>query len=523
MGGRHGHGDGVTSASGRLQHHICRISLAPVKLLSRCTATLRRAYAILVLFVLAVHPAFAASATTAEPLQLSKGIYPLTDRSLIGEMRDVQHLLHSPVRREVVLTMDRPWEGKMSAYGKILRDSDGKVRLYYRGGGDIDPPEVTCVAFSDDGVSFVRPSLKLYDIRGTRENNVVFTAAERPSYGESHNFSPFLDTNPAAPAEAKWKAVALKSGEDEHGERRRMLTVLASPDGLRWKHLTDRPVIRTGSFDSLNIAFFDQPRGEYACYFRVGNSGMRSFGRARSKDFVSWTIDDPLTFQPPQDEQWYTNGVTPYPGVPGLYLALPMRFVPQRKTVGDPPRKTDGLSDAVLISSRDGSTWTQTFRGAFIRPGPESANWGNAHGNNTPLAGIIETAAGEWSIYWFEDGVIGTPRIRRGTVRAHGLASIRAGADEGEFVTPLLHAAGASGRSLKLNFSTSAVGSIRVEVLGRDGKPVDRFTRQDCEELYGDEPARIVRWRSGATLPADTPFRLRFLLREADLYALQLE
>ncbi len=304
----------------------------------------------------------------AEPVVMKPGIHPLVDGHLTGSVRGVTHRLHPPVRREVVLAMDRPWEGSMSGYGSVMRDNEGRIRLYYRGGGDIDPPEVTCVAYSRDGIQFERPSLGLYKIRGSRENNVVFTA-DKPSYGESHNFAPFLDSKPGVPEDQRWKAVALRRDTDETGERRKMLTVLASPDGLNWKHLADRPVIRTGSFDSLNIAFFDNALGEYVCYYRLSNEGRRSFARVRSADFLQWMFEDPLVFRPGQDEQWYTNGVAGWPGVPGLLLALPMRFVPERKAVGDPPRTTNGVSDAVLMTSRDGRSWDRTFREAFVRPG----------------------------------------------------------------------------------------------------------------------------------------------------------
>lgn len=455
---------------------------------------------------------------TTRALALPPGVHSLIDRSLIADLKSAEHRLHPPERCDVVLTLDRRWEGPMSGYGTALRDPDGRIRLYYRGGGDIDPPEVTCLAVSDDGTHFTRPDIGAFTVRGTKQNNVVFTA-DRPSYGESHNFAPFLDANPAALPDAKWKAVALRTDTDDKGERHRMLTVLASADGRAWRHLAERPVIRSGGFDSLNVAFFDIARGEYACYFRVGRDGRRSFARAHSPDFLHWELDAPLVFRPEQDEQWYTNGVTPYPGTPSLYLALPMRFIPERKQIGDPPRKTDGLSDAVLMSSRDGLAWDRTFREALIRPGPKPDNWGNAHGNNTPLTGIIETAPGEWSIYWFENYGQKAPRIRRGTVRAHGLASVHAGADGGEFITPPLRFDPGHDQ-LRLNAATSAAGSVRVEVLDSDARPLEGFTAPDAVEFYGDEPAALVRWKGTDRLPSNRDLRLRFILRDADIYAL---
>lgn len=457
-------------------------------------------------------------------LLLQPGPHPLIDRLLIADMRGVTHQLHPPDPREIVLTMDRPWEGTMSGYGIVLRDPDGKTRLYYRGGGDIDPPEVTCVAMSDDGITFTRPNTGLYEIRGTRENNVVYTAT-RPSYGESHNFAPFLDANPAAPDDARWKAVALRIDVDNNGERQRMLTILASPDGLNWRHLSDKPVIRTGAFDSLNLAFFDPAVAQYLCYFRVGINGMRSFARAHSPDFMTWTIDPPLDFRPPQDEQWYTNGVTPYPGVPRLYIAMPMRFVPERKSIGDPPREVNGLSDSVLITSRDGIAWDRTFREAYRRPGPDPANWGDAHGNNTPIAGISETSPIEWSVYWFEGSATGAmPHIRRGVVRPHGFASIHAGADAGEFITPPLQLPdGVQRATLLLNFATSARGSVHVALLDAESQPIAGYTPGECTELYGDELERTVTWKGGDSLPVATPFRIRIVCKDADVFAFTIK
>lgn len=412
----------------------------------------------------------------------------------------------------------------MSGYGCVMRDEAlGEFRMFYRGGGDIDPPEVTCIATSPDGISWTRPALSLFTIDGITTNNVVWTAS-RPSYGESHNFSPFIDANPACPPDARYKAVALQY------EETRKLGAWASPDGIHWRRLRDEAIIsRGGGFDSLNVAFWDPNIAQYVCYSRVGSNGLRSIQWCASPDFLNWGEPAPLEFRPPQTEQYYTNGVTLYPRSPRLYLAFPMRFVPERKTVGQPPRDTDGLSDAVLLTSRDGRQWRRTFREAFIRPGPDPNNWGEAHGNQTPLTGLLQTGEGELSIYWFEGYVSGTPRIRRGAIRLDGFASLHAGAREGEMITAPLSftaAADAPAPRLLLNFSTSALGSVRVEVQDASGRPIPGFALSDCDVIWGDELARPVTWKGGSTLPASTAassFRLRFVLLDADLFAFEVK
>ena len=79
------------------------------------------------------------------------------------------------------------------------------------------------------------------------------------------------------------------------------------------------------------------------------------------------------------------------------------------------------------------------------------------------------------------------------------------------------------GKELTLNFSTSAAGDVRVELQWPDGQPIPGFSLDDCQEVFGDELERTVTWKDGSDVGklAGQPVRLRFALRDADLYAFQ--
>jgi hypothetical protein len=473
-----------------------------------------------------LNPAIGAPARAAadnRPLQIGSERVLLVDHWAIARMDGARLRLHSPCRREAVFTFDAPWEGAQSGYVTLVQDED-HYRLYYRGGGDL-VREYTCVAFSDDAIHWTRPKLGLFEFEGSKDNNIIWTG-EKKAYWESHNFSPFIDTNPAARPEARYKAVtlsrAIPPGETDD---RKVLFAFTSPDGIHWKRLQDTPIITQGSFDSHNVAFWDPVLQRYVCYLRHGREGKRSISRATSVDFVHWTDSVPLEFDGTPIEHFYTNGIVFYDRSRLTYLGFPMRFIPpsERNIVGFDKRKTDGLSDAVFMSSQDGLNWHRPFMEAFIRPGLDPKNWGGAHGNNTPAWGLLQTGPGELSIYWSEHysnypetDLI--PHLRRGTVRLDGFASVNADYEGGEMITkPLVF----KGRELSINYSTSAVGSITVEVQDLRGKPAEGYTLADCEPIWGDEIERTVRWNSGTDLGrlAGKPVRLRFVLKDADLYA----
>jgi hypothetical protein len=458
-------------------------------------------------------------AAAEAPINVGSRLQLFVDRQIMASMQNTRLELHHPVPREVVFKFDADWEGGMSAYVTVMQDGD-LFRMYYRGGGE-ETEEVTCMATSHDGVQWTRPRLGLHEFKRSKENNIIYRG-RRKAHWESHNFTPFKDTNPAASKESRYKALGLGRHVRPDGEDVKALVALESFDGVNWRRMQEAAIITAGSFDSQNVAFWDGARGEYVCYFRDGRpvpgaGKIRSVLRTTSKDFIHWSKPAWLDFGNTPLEQFYVNTIIPYLREPTLLLGFPMRFVPERKVVGAEARRVDGVSDAVLISSRDGLRFDRTFMEAFIRPGLDPLNWGNAHGNNTPAWGLLPTGTNELSIYWAEHHG-GTPQLRRGTLRVDGFASVRAPYQGGSFVTRPFRF---QGRSLRLNYSTSAVGSVRAEIQDAAGNPIRGFALADSTELFGDEIERQVAWKNKTDLSrlSGTPIRLRFEMKDADLFS----
>jgi len=76
---------------------------------------------------------------------------------------------------------------------------------------------------------------------------------------------------------------------------------------------------------------------------------------------------------------------------------------------------------------------------------------------------------------------------------------------------------------LCVNCSTSAAGSLRCEIQDASGKPIPGFALSDSDEFYGDELDQPLSWNGIRELKplAGRTIRLRFELKDADLYALR--
>lgn len=453
---------------------------------------------------------------TRPPVVIGSRWELLVDHWLIEDLRQLTLKLNEPQRREVVLVTDQPWEGPTSAYFSVLKDGE-VIRIYYRGsvaGSDHSVAQVTCVVESRDGILFTRPRVGLVEVKGSKDNNIIWQGIE------SHNFAPFLDTNPNVNPGERYKALAgLKQpGKNwQHGITPGGLNALASADGVHWQKLRPQPVITQGAFDSLNLAFWDAPRGDYVCYSRIFTNGIRAIQSMRSTNFLDWSegIANHYAAGVPL-EHFYTSATVPCPGAEHLLLAFPKRYVPSRKKVAT--HKETGVSDAVMMTSRDGVDWNRTFLEAWVRPGLDEKNWTDR--NNMTAPGIVETAPGEWSLYISEHYRAKDNRLRRLVLPRHRLASVHADARGGEFTTrPLI----ISGGQLRLNYSTSAAGSLQIELQDEAGKPMAGFTLADMPPLYGDELEAVVKWKNQADLSAlkGRVVQLRCQLKDADLYALR--
>jgi hypothetical protein len=107
--------------------------------------------------------------------------------------------------------------------------------------------------------------------------------------------------------------------------------------------------------------------------------------------------------------------------------------------------------------------------------------------------------------------------------RRDGFTSARGAYTGGEFTTP---AVVFTGKKLLLNVDTSAAGLVRVGIFDEKGAAINGFAPEQCDLIHtANEINRGVSWRGNADVSklAGQPVRLRFLLRDADLYAFQFQ
>jgi hypothetical protein len=478
------------------------------------------------------------AAAETKPVSIGSRRELFVDRFLVEQLDGVRFQLHHPQPAEMAVTLDQPWERRFYNGISVIKDGQ-RFLLYYSAANRL------AVAVSTDAVRWSKPKLDLIEIAGSRENNLVGTTDGKLMIEDTKPLPEvFLDRRPGVKPDERFKAFTLIEGA---GPTKVICWI--SSDGFAFRRLRDEPIIETslyGAFDGFESLFWSEVEQQYVVYVRYAirvsppnpkDSNRRSVARMTSPDLLKWSSPQRMTFGsdgllPP--DHHYNNQTTPYFRAPHIYIALSNRLAqtrqaltreqaleaqlkPTRTEIDDPIQwLLNDCADTVMMTTRGGTHYDRLFQEALVRPGPGDQNWVTR--SNYALRGLHPTGDHEMSIWVTRHNGQKSCHVRRFIFRTDGLVSIHAPFAGGEFVTrPLTF----QGNSLVINYATSAVGALRVEVQDTMGRRMPGLAIKDCVEIIGDEIGGRVTWNSEADLSqlVGVPIRLRFVMKDADLYS----
>lgn len=444
--------------------------------------------------------------------------------------------VNPPLRRDLVVRPDRPWEKLMISFYLSVLDEGGKIRMWY---SVRDTPKTGGVAYAEstDGITWTKPELGLVEFEGSKANN-------RVNLGSSEG-SVFRDDHTTDPRQRYvYVCTVFKGG----GAYR-----FHSPDGYHWER--DPAPLFPFEADSQNITFWDAQLGRYVLFFRGWNIS-KPFGLGRKivrtdadridrplgivstgkgKAFKNEPERDPLIVdelptvlqcddRDPPDTDIYTNAIQRYPLAPEWYVGFPAFY--RHDTTSK--LRNDGRTELQFIASRDGRAWQRYDRSTYVGPGfagSENANmvylgpgmvirgdeiwqfgtgYRTTHGN-TP--GRVERTDG--AIYRYVQRVDGYVSLDFPSAGAHALTA------------PVT----VDGSALRLNLDTGALGEARVGLQTDEGKEIAGYGVNDCDGIQINATGASVSWHGKTDLSSLRGMKVRMEISASrtKLYSLRFE
>lgn len=439
------------------------------------------------------------------PLQRDK--YLILDNRVV-ESTDGTKLVVGKVQKHPanpLFVEDKPWEVRLdNAYANVIYDPDEKLYKCWYSPFVIDMSHQTtpreqrkkttygavqselikrgkwqremgiCYATSQDGLKWTKPAMNIRKWNGQLSNLVDIGP---------HGAGIFKDRDEKDPS----RRYKLFTG----------MTYGFSADGIHWTEPAPCPEVQAVA-DTHNNAFWAPELNRYVGITRTWSSdAQRLVARTESKDFVHWSkAVEALRGTSPR-MQTYAMPVFRYADV---YLGLLMVF----------DTKTDRVH-CELAWSPDTIHWRRIDEGTPLIANsqtPGDYDWGTVYAAAYPVFLEKEVrlyyGAGNGPHTNWRDG-----SLALATLRPEGFAGMRPSRDDrpGVVVTrPVV----CNGRSLRLT-ADAPEGSVRVAVLGENGKELARFgplSGHLTDSVAGDLSAYVGK-----------PVRLRFELKRAMLYA----
>jgi hypothetical protein len=494
------------------------------------------------------------------------------DNTLIEVAPGVARRLHQPRKHPLnpVVRCDRWSDGNNLQPYTTMYDKEEKLfKMWARTGSDwgkryIDGNAAYMTYLtSTDGVRWDKPELGLVEMAGRRDHNIVFAGSMVPwtDTARSQGKRKFVGTplipqgkkaffwsvikNPH-PRDASENYVALAIVQD----KQRVVDgahIVTSPNGIHWScdsfpfWQTAHDVSGKGD-DCLMEIIYDEAKRKWAVYRRIipefsermvadesdrdrkrADRYYRSYSYAESEDLQEWkNLRFILSMDPddPADTELYQFTCHKYGQIYVGYMSV---------------FHLDGQSkDVQLATSRDGLHFTRVCRGqSFIPSGSLGYYDYMAMCSAQPEPVIVDDTA---YIYYAAancphdaDQAPPVPNLLKSetalaTFKRDRFVSLEAGdraAGPARVITrPLV----LEHPKLYLNAATWAQGSIRVEALTRDWRPIAGFTEAEALGIQGDALDHPVRWKGNAEMGklVGKEIRLKFYMTRARIHAMTM-
>jgi len=515
-----------------------------------------------------VAAATAGAATSAKPPALFTELF--LDNHLLEVTPSVSRKLHPPKKHLLnpVIRCERWCDGNILQPYTTMYDEEEKLfKMWARSGSDskagyIGGNAAYMLYFtSRDGVHWEKPDLGLFDVDGRRDHNIVFCSDLVVQSPTARRYGPekyIVSNAPVTPQGKKaffWGVNKHPHPRDESEryvglaivqDHRRGAHIVTSPDGLHWScspspfWQTPHDVSSHGD-DCLMHLIWDQAKQKWVIYRRIipefsermiadesditrpaVDRYYRSYACAESDDLSEWTNHRFILAMDPDDEpdtelyQFACQQIgSQYVGTMSVYYL----------------RRPQPI-DVQLAVSRDGVNFTRVCRGQpFIPAGLPTYYDVMAMACSQPKPIVV----GDTNYLYYvaanfphdADTERADPKVLQcnvalATFKRDRYASLETSSvDTGpcRVITKpmtLQHA------KLFLNAATWNSGSIRVELLTPDWKPIPGFTEAEAREIRGDALDHPVRWQNNADVSQliGKEVRLKSYMTRARIHAL---
>ena len=471
---------------------------------------------------------------SAAPISISRHPQLFLDDHLLVRTQTIRRRLLQPRKHPAnpVLDGEHPWETRMLQYPVVLHEPERNLFcMWYTafGEGRLMERGAICYAESKDGLHWQKPMLDLRAFEGRQTTNILLSEPAESC------FMSVIKTPHEPDSLYKglyWHRVK-KSWEAQYPDLRANL-VTTSTDGIHWQ--TPEPVIFGKSDNPPSLVWYE-PEQKYFAYLRDQAQHPDLFGHIRvtgiseSADFENW-IEKEMMILTDEDEGY------PYTQVHALTatvygdLLLGMLSVIKLEEEGN---NFLGIMNVQLACSRDGRNWHRIAdRATFLDIGPESWDRWFVHAGSLLVHNdTIHVYYHGWPVKHGHGrknkGRTPNPNASRPKGGGIGLATLPAD----RFVALSLESPGTeaivetkplylSGTNLLLN---AEAGQLQIELLDEKGTPIPGFTAATSRLIPRDRLRHRVLWndRPLGAAPITQPISLRFILRDADLYAFQIE